>query len=89
MIKKIQTSILKRGLESGIAATSKGRSPALTAVFTSVGERLKIDKNFEIQVARRAGEANLLKSKDFKRLLTSGLEKLENKDVIKPEEKNR
>ena len=89
MIKKIQTSILKRGLESRIAAISKERSPALTAVFTSVGERLKIDKNFEIQVARRAGEANLLKSKDFKRLLTSGLEKLENKDVIKPEEKNR
>ena len=87
MIKKIQTSILKRGLESRIAAISKERSPALTAVFTSVGERLKIDKNFEIQVARRAGEADLLKSKDFKRLLTSGLEKLENKGVIKPEEK--
>ena len=87
MVKKIQTSILKRGLESRIGAISKERSPALTALFSSVGERLKIDKNFEIQVAQRASEANLLKNKDFKRLLTSGLEKLESKGVIKPEER--
>jgi len=87
MVKKIQTSILKRGLESRIGAISKERSPALTALFSSVSERLKIDKNFEIQVAQRAGETNLLKNRDFKRLLTSGLEKLESKGVIKPEER--
>ncbi len=87
MVKKIQTSILKRGLESRIGAISKERSPALTALFKSVGERLRIDKNFEIQVAQRAEEVSLLKSKEFRKLLTSGLEKLESKGIIKPEEK--
>ncbi|RLI22119.1 hypothetical protein DRO54_01940 [Candidatus Bathyarchaeota archaeon] len=87
VVKKVQTTILKRGLESRIGTISKERSPALTSLFLSIGERLKIDKNFEIQVAQRAEEVNVLKSRDFRKLLISGLRKLDERGILKPEEK--
>jgi hypothetical protein len=87
VMKKIQTALLKRGLEARIDAILKTRSDSLTLLFSSLGERLKTDKNFENQVARRAEEANILKTRDFKKRLTTGLEELESRGILKPEEK--
>jgi hypothetical protein len=56
-------------------------------LFSSLGERLKIDKNFENQVVQRAEKANILRTRDFKKRLTTGLEELESKGILKPEEK--
>lgn len=87
VMKKIQTALLKRGLEARINAILKPRSDSLTLLVSSLSERIQSDKNFENQVAQRASKVNVLKSRDFKKFLLSGLEKLVEREILKPEEK--
>jgi len=87
VMKKIQTALLKRGLEARINAILKPRFDSLTLLVSSLSERIQSDKNFENQVAQRASKVNVLKSRDFKKFLLSGLEKLVEREILKPEEK--
>jgi len=87
VIKKLRSALIKRGLEARINVILKPRADSLVSLISSVSERIQGDKNFENQIAQRASRVNVLKSKDFGKLLMSGLEKLVGMDVLKPEEK--
>ena len=87
VIKKLRSALIKRGLEARINVILKPRADSLASLVSSVSERIQSDKNFENQVAQKAVKVNVLKLRDFKKLLVSGLEKLVERGILKPEEK--
>ena len=86
-LQKLQKVIMGGRLEVRMEELFKPRSAALERFLQNVDEKIKTDKNFEKIVFQLGNKANILKIRGFKKILSKGLDELEAKQILKPEEK--